>query len=152
MQGSTGQSQNWNFTSSTPRAYPRAELGSLAETHPCCSKRLPNLFIKSSKASATVIITFGPLSSVKGIRERWFLVFLPSSQRWHWKPEMTFLYSGAVMHKDPRSPEGLEHAVSVLAVWVICGAGGLVQEAEELSMPSPCLALQGSPERCATAA
>ena len=64
----------------------------------------------------------------------------------------SFLYPEAVMHKEPGSPEGLEHAVNVPADWVIPGAGGSVQEAEELPMPSPSLALQGSPERCATAA
>lgn len=55
------------------------------------------------------------------------------------------------MHKEPRSPEGLEYAASTLADWVICGAGGSVREAEDLPMPSPFLALQESPERCATA-
>lgn len=66
---------------------PRAALGNLTERHPCCCKRLPNLFIKNCK-EVPLITTLGPLPLVKGIRESWFLMFLPSSQRWHWKPEM----------------------------------------------------------------
>lgn len=55
------------------------------------------------------------------------------------------------MHKEPRSPEGLEYSASMPADWVICGAGGSMQEAEELPMLSPFFALQESLERCATA-
>lgn len=50
-----------------------------------------NLFIKSNKASATVITALGPLPSVKGTRERWFLMFPPFL---NWKPELSNPFRG----------------------------------------------------------
>lgn len=80
---------------------PRAALGNLTERHPCCCKRLLNLFIKNCKASATNHYSWPTAFSKRHQRE---LVSDVSAQF----PEMaleardgqSFLYSQAAMHKE----------------------------------------------------